>query len=119
MSPSSARKIIPDTAVASALIERVKNMTQEDIRNLPPGSQTKVLKLRTELGLKELPIEAAQPSFTITPKVENRGRGKKEKEKEKEKKIKKKKKKKKKRREEEDEGDEEEESSDEDYSFVK
>jgi hypothetical protein len=40
-------------------------MTQEDINNLPPGSQTKVLKLRAELGLdsvrKKVPIEAAEP----------------------------------------------------------
>eukprot|EP00520_Triparma_pacifica_P004961 CAMPEP_0118663124 /NCGR_PEP_ID=MMETSP0785-20121206/17231_1 /TAXON_ID=91992 /ORGANISM="Bolidomonas pacifica, Strain CCMP 1866" /LENGTH=87 /DNA_ID=CAMNT_0006556781 /DNA_START=1 /DNA_END=260 /DNA_ORIENTATION=+ len=86
MSPSSARKIIPDTAVASALIERVKNMTNEDIRNLPPGSQTKVLKLRSELGLdsvagesrKKVPIEVEEPSFTVTPKTENKiGKGKK------------------------------------------
>ena len=89
LSPASVKKIVPNQKVAAALIERVKNMTIEDIKRLPEGSQAKVYKLRKELGLegknengkgktregasevRKVPIEAAEPSFTVTPKTNN------------------------------------------------
>ena len=52
MTPSSARKIVPNKEVADALIRKVSTLTEAEINSLPEEVKNNVRRLRAELGMR-------------------------------------------------------------------
>jgi hypothetical protein len=77
MSPDRVKKLLPNNTVANALIDRVRQMTHDDIAKLPPSAQQNVWQIRREFKMdqKKVPLEADTPSFRVSPIAGNANAG--------------------------------------------